>query len=109
MNPCSVVRSTVFFTDTFFEEGGGAMGGGSGSHVNKQINDAELKVVHEPVRTSPFYCTVLLAFQFFQSNTVEKKVYIIYNNVVNSPSRAKYHPAILGFPLLKVFLCSKWY
>lgn len=85
------------------------MGRGSGSHVNKQINDAELKVVHEPVRTSPFYCTVLLAFQFFQSNTVEKKVHIIYNNVVNSPSRAKYHPAILGFPLLKVFLCSKWY
>ena len=34
MNLCSVVRSTAFFTDTFFEEGGG-MGGGSGSHVNK--------------------------------------------------------------------------
>ena len=106
MNPRSVVLSTPLFHKYFFW--GGRMGGGSGSHVTKWINEAELKVVHEPVRTSLFYCTVLLAFQFFQSNTVEKKVYIIYNNVVNSPSRAKYHPTLLGFPVLKVFLCSKW-
>ena len=66
MNPRSVVRPTPFFTNTFLRRGDG---GGSGSYVNKQINDAEIKVVHEPVRTSPFYCTVLLAFQFFQSNT----------------------------------------